>query len=646
MAPKYKTSNIEDEVQLRISADGFGAVEPKTLIQILQETVKRYRNDPALHVKRDGKWKVYTFGEYYEDSLRFGKSLLHLGVKRFDGVSIIGYNSPEWMIADIGTILAGCTACGIYTTSSPSACEHIVKDSGSSVVVCDGMSQLQKLIETHKNLPKLKALVVYNLSEVPEDLKCGIPIYTFEDFLQLGHEVGDDVIQQKMDAQKPGHCCTLVYTSGTTGNPKGVMLSHDNIVWTVTCVLGMVKRNLDYEITNADKIVSYLPLSHIAAQLADILLPVVSGLQVWFAQPDALKGSLVVTLKEVRPTVFLGVPRIWEKIAEKMWAVGKETTGLKKRIAEWAKSRGTQKSELGQYGNSGGVPCGFSLAHGLVLGRIKEALGLDQCILCYSAAAPISKKIIEYFASLDIPLYELFGQSEVTGPQCVGMRNIWRIGACGQTIDGSQTRVAEGTEELLFKGRNIMMGYLNSPEHTTETIDEDGWLHSGDCGKIDEDGFVTITGRIKELLITAGGENIPPIIIEDAIKEEIPLVANAMVIGDQRKFLSALLTFHVTLDDGTPTSNLDPKSLEILKELKSSAKTIDEAKACAKVKEYLDERMKRVNARATSRAQNIGKYEILPTDFSISGGELTATMKVRRKIVIEKYSELVEQIYA
>lgn len=646
MSLKYTTSNIEDEVQLRIGTEGFAAAEPKTLIQVLQGTVERYRNNPAMNVKRDGKWKVYTFGEYYDDCVRFGKSLLHLGVNRFDGVSIIGYNSPEWIIADIGAILSGCTACGIYATSSPSASEHIVKDSGSAVVVCDGLSQLEKIIAIQKNLPKLKALVVYNLTVIPESIQCGIPIYTFEDFLKIGNEVGDDMIQQKMDAQRPGHCCTLVYTSGTTGNPKAVMLSHDNIVWTVTCVLGMVKRNLNHDITNVDRIVSYLPLSHIAAQLADILLPVVSGLQVYFAQPDALKGSLVVTLKEVRPTVFLGVPRIWEKIAEKMAAVGKETTGLKKRIAEWAKSRGTLKSELAQYGNSGGVPCGFSLAHALVLARVKEALGLDQCLLCYSAAAPINQKIVEYFSSLDIPLYELFGQSEATGPQCCGMRNIWRIGSCGQTIDGSQTRVMEGTEELLFKGRNIMMGYLNAPEPTRETIDEDGWLHSGDCGKIDEDGFITITGRIKELLITAGGENIPPIIIEETIQEEIPLVANAMVIGDQRKFLSALLTFHVVVDDGTPTNDLDLKALGIIKEIQSSAKTIDEAKACGKVRAYLEEGMKRVNARATSRAQNIGKFEILPTDFSISGGELTATMKVRRKVVLEKYSELVEGIYA
>jgi long-chain-fatty-acid--CoA ligase ACSBG len=207
--------------------------------------------------------------------------------------------------------------------------------------------------------------------------------------------------------------------------------------------------------------------------------------------------------------------------------------------------------------------------------------------------------------------------------------------------------VVDGTDELIFGGRNIMMGYLKGEQQTKETIDDDGWLHSGDCGKIDEDGFMTITGRIKELIITAGGENVPPVIIEDTIKEELPLLSNVMVIGDRRKFLSALFTLRVTVDkEGHPTDTLDEKALSIMKEIGSSATTVAEARADEKVTAYLDAGLKRANGRATSRAQNVGKYTVLDHDFSINGNELTPTLKLKRKIVYEKYESVIEGLYA
>lgn len=571
---------------------------------------------------------------------------MKVGLQPYDGVSIIGFNSPEWAISDVGAIFAGGVAAGIYTTNNPPACEFIAKHSDSVVVVCDGVTQLEKFVAIEKNLPKLKALVIYN-EGVPAGLKCDTPVYAFDEFLALGKDVPDAVIEERIAVQKPGNCCTLIYTSGTTGDPKAVMISHDNLVWTIMSVVTMIKRNFGVQMSNNDRLVSFLPMSHIAAQLIDIMLPIVFGLQSYFAQPDALKGSLGVTLKEVRPTFFLGVPRVWEKIAEKMWAISAETTGIKKRIATYAKDKAAQKTAMAQYGKSGGAPCGFGIANALVLSRIKEALGLDQCVAAFSGAAPISREVVEYFGSLDIPLYEFFGQSEATGPQTVSMRGSWKIATCGRSIDGSLTRTVPETEELIFSGRNVMMGYLKGETQTKETIDEEGWLHSGDCGKIDEDGFMTITGRIKELLITAGGENVPPILIEDTLKEEIQVLSNAMVIGDRRKFLTVLFTLRVVVDsEGVPTDKLDPKALSICSEIGSSAKTVAEAKACPKLKEYIEAGVKRANKRATSRAQNIGKYEILDTDFSIHGGELTPTLKTKRKVVYEKYEAVIEAMYA
>ncbi|KAG6956252.1 hypothetical protein JG687_00010710 [Phytophthora cactorum] len=545
MATNYTTWKIDEEVKIRMTESGAGARPAMTASQAFQNTLAKYGSANALHYKKDGEWASYSFQNYYDKCCQFAKSLLHVGLERYQGVSIIGFNSPEWAIADVGAIFAGGVAAGIYTTNNPKACEFIAKHSDSGVVVCDGMKQLEKFLAIAKDLPKLKALVMWN-DVVPEGIQSPVPVYSFEDFMEIGKDVKDETLKEIMDSQKPGNCCTLIYTSGTTGDPKAVMISHDNVVWTILSVVGMIKRNFNHEMHNGDRLVSYLPMSHVAAQLIDIWLPICGGLQIYFAQPDALKGSLGVTLKEVRPTFFFGVPRVWEKIAEKM---------------------------------------------------------------------------------------------------C--MQGNWKISTCGRTIDGSETKVVPGTDELIFGGRNLMMGYLKGEQQTKDTIDEDGWLHSGDCGKIDEDGFMSITGRIKELLITAGGENIPPVIIEDTIKEELPLLSNVMVIGDRRKFLSALFTLRVTVDkEGQPTDTLDEKALHVMKEIGSSATTVAEARADEKVKAYLDAGLKRANGRATSRAQNLAKYAVLDHDFSINGNELTPTLKLKRKVVYEKYESVIESLYA
>ncbi|KAL7683358.1 putative AMP-dependent synthetase/ligase [Plasmopara halstedii] len=621
MASQYTTWKIDEEVKIRMAESGVGARPAMTAAEAFQNTLAKYGSANALVFKKDGEWTPYSFQTYYDKCRQFAKSLLHIGLQRYEGVSIIGFNSPEWAIADVGAIFAGGVAAGIYTTNSPKACEYIAKHSDSAVVVCDGVVQLEKFLAIQDNLPRLKALVLWN-DVVPEGIQSRVPIYTFDDFLDLGKDVNDETLKTIMDSQKPGNCCTLIYTSGTTGDPKAVMISHDNVTWTIFSVISMIKRQFNHDLHNGDRLISYLPMSHVAAQLIDIWLPICQGLQLYFAQPDALKGSLGVTLKEVRPTFFFGVPRVWEKIAEKMWSIAAQTTG----------------TALAQYGNSGGAPCGFGIANAVVLSRVKEALGLDQCIASFSGAAPISREVVEYFGSLDLPIYEFFGQSEACGPQACSMQGIWKISTCGRAIDGAETKVVPDTEELIFAGRNIMMGYLNSEQQTKDAIDQDGWLHSGDCGKVDEDGFMMITGRIKELIITAGGENVPPVIIEDTIKEELPLLSNVMVIGDRRKFLSALFTLRVVIDkDGQPTDTLDEKALHVMKEIGSSSTTVKEAKADEKVKAYLDAGLKRANTHATSRAQNVAKFTVLDHEFSVGGNELTPTLKLKRKVVYEKY---------
>ncbi len=319
-------------------------------------------------------WTTWTWTEYKQNVEAFAKSLISIGFEKFDAVNVLGFNAPQWHFANFGAIFAGGISAGIYVTNGPDACKYTSEHSEAKVVVVEGVKQLEKYYSIAKDLPKLKALVVYGPDSIPADVKdkVSIPVYKFDDFSKLGESVSDADLQARKDAQLPNEVTTLIYTSGTTGPPKAAMLTHDNITWTAQSQFSTMP-NLD----NDDLMVSYLPLSHIAAQMLDMHGPLLSGYQVWFAQPDALKGSLGATLKEVRPTLFLGVPRVWEKIYDKMQEVGKSTTGVKKVLSTWAKGEAAQHWKANQYESEESEPWFYSLAK-VLLGKVREALGLDR----------------------------------------------------------------------------------------------------------------------------------------------------------------------------------------------------------------------------------------------------------------------------
>jgi long-chain-fatty-acid--CoA ligase ACSBG len=329
--------------------------------------------------------------------------------------------------------------------------------------------------------------------------------------------------------------------------------------------------------------------------------------------------------------------------------------GIKKKLSKWAKGLGAQHSHLMQEGNGGGQPFGYWIANKLILSKIKEALGLDQCKGCFTAAAPISVDTLLYFASLDIPIYEVFGQSECTGPHTVSGPPCWKIGTCGRPMKGTESMLVPSTGELCYRGRHIFMGYMHMPDKTAETIDEDGFLHSGDVAAFDEDndtdnqgpsGFMKITGRIKELIITAGGENIPPVLIENEVKGACVAVSNCMLIGDKRKFLSLLVSLKVTVDaDAFPTDILAPDSLFIGKKIGSTATTYTEAKVDPLWKKCIDDAVKVANSKTTSNAQIIQKWTWLPTDFCERHGDLTPTLKLKRNVVTDKHASLIDTLY-
>lgn len=629
------------ELPIKVSTDqkSPASAKPFTVIEMVQNAVKQHGKIPAMRVERQGKWQEWTYEQYYADIIKFAKSLIAVGFQRHEAVSIMGFNSPEWFIADVGAIFAGGIAAGIYTTNGPESAHYVANHCDAKVVVVEDEEQLNKFLQIRDRLPNLKAIVMWT-----GEPKKGIEgVYSWSTFMKLGGDVSDQAMQERMDYQKPGHCCTLIYTSGTTGNPKAVMLSHDNLTWTASVCVAV----LDF--TKGDeRLISYLPLSHIAAQMTDLHGPIAIGGTVSFAKPDALKGTLVETLQAVRPTFFMGVPRVWEKIEEKMRSVGAANTGVKKALGDWAKKIGVQ----GNYNLLDGkpLPWGWNVASTVVFNNVKKALGMECVKLRATGAAPITLNTLEYFMSLDMPLYELYGMSESSGPHSFSFLGSVKMGSVGRTMPGAETWIAQPDEkeqgEICMRGRHVFMGYMKNAESTRNTIDGEGWLHSGDLGKVDKEGFIAITGRIKELIITAGGENVPPVLIEDNLKAALPAISNAMLIGDKRKFLSCLITLKNEPDaDGNPTDKLFGPAVELANAVGSTATTVGEAVVCEKFLQAIQEGVNRANKQAVSRAQHINKWKVLPTDFSLAGNELTPTMKLKRRIVVAKYEELIENFY-
>jgi len=426
------------------------------------------------------------------------------------------------------------------------------------------------------------------------------------------------------------------------------MISQDNITWIIRVSQDVFQWKQDQE-----SCVSYLPLSHVAAQVIDIYLTMFGGATVWFADKYALQGSLIETLVEAQPTRFIGVPRVYEKIADKLQEVAAKGGRLQKAVSSWAKEAALEEHRGRMRGEKGGS-LAFLSAQRLLFSRIRDRLGFSSAIGLYSGAAPLSEQTFNYFLSLDLPIQELLGSSETCGPQSVSLPGTGtRPGSVGRCFEHFETEIldpdSQGVGEIITRGRQICLGYLWDEKGTRELIDEDGWVHSGDLGRVDEDGFFYVCGRIKELIVTAGGENVAPVSIEDAIKEELQVLSNVVVVGDKRKHLAVLLTLRTIADPtGDPNEELVPMVRDWLRQIGSKASSAREAldQDCPKVRAALSAAIEAANHKAVSRASKVQKYVLLPNDFSITTGELTPTLKVKRHFVAEKYAAEIEQMYA
>jgi len=590
--------------------------------EVFADTVSKYGDRPALRVKNGGEWKTVTWSSYGRDARLAARALIKLGVEPGKGVSLIGNNNPEWLVADVGAILAGAMPAGIYTTNSPEQVRYITDHCEAKVSFADTPTQVAKLVAEKERLPLLETVVQMTGSVTSSLADAGggkLRVLGWDEFLALAKDVPESQLEERIKAQKPDDVCTLIYTSGTTGEPKAVMITHTNIVWTAGSLLPTL--NLGHE----DVTLSYLPLSHVAEQILTIHGPMAMGSLVYFAESIEKLGE---NLAEVRPTLFMGVPRVWEKIQAKMMAAGAKAKPIQKKLVTWAKKTGLAAGFAEQRKER--KPLLFPVAKKLVFDKVRQRLGLDRTRLCVTSAAPISRDTLEFFLALGVPVLEVYGMSECTGPATYSPPENYRTGKCGICLPGAELKIAEDGE-ICMRGPHVFKGYLKDPDATKNALDADGWLHSGDIGTIDKDGFLQITDRKKDLLITAGGENIAPQVLEGHLKG-IPVVAQAVVIGDRRKYLAALVT-------------LDPERLKSEAELAGSpARTVDEAATCNVFRKHLEKQIETVNGKL-ARVQTIKRFAIIAAEFTIDGGELTPTMKVKRKVVNEKYKVEIEAMY-
>mmetsp|Transcript_17801 Transcript_17801/g.43577 ORF Transcript_17801/g.43577 Transcript_17801/m.43577 type:complete len:1129 (-) Transcript_17801:373-3759(-) len=644
-------------------------------------------------VPRDD-WKKWTYEQYYQDCEHFATSCVAVGAKQFGTVAIWGFNSPEWVIAAMGSTCFGGKFAGIYPTDTPKQVQFKLHHSSADVMVVEDLKKHDAVKKIVEELPDLKAIVIWGATVENDEIKRSkgepVKVFSWKSFLETAK---DDEGKSKKDLEgmrskiKPGHCAALVYTSGTTGKPKAVMLSHDNVIFEISAG----SREFDFMGSSAqpERQLSYLPLSHVAGFDADIGIPLwttamsPSWVEIYFARPyDLRAGSLRDRLICIKPTIFIGVPRVWEKIAEKMQARAKSISGTKKSLATWAKKKGLLFAEACNLGGKGSAPFMYSLANTLVLKRVKLALGLEECKIGLAGAAPMQKHTQEYYGSLGINVNEMYGMSETTGAITISTETCHMWGTVGYPLPGCEIKVFRRSGEnevknkveaspardlfhpkpseegeICFRGRNNMMGYLANPalgdahvalikKKNEEAIDSEGWLHSGDKGSIGKNGMLMITGRYKEIIIGAGGENVAPVPIEDNVKKECELVSNIMMFGDKKKFNVCLITLR-----SQDSTGFEPGGDELDFTASNFVDGITKISQAVESKGYIDEIWRAIDATnnngeiSPSRSSNIQKFTILPRDFSVETGELTSTLKLKRSVVAKMYKEVLDRMY-
>ncbi len=582
----------------------------------------RRANSPdqtAYLVRTDGQWKPMTWKEADERVDRIAAGLVELGIRPGDVVSILGRTCLEWALCDLAVLRAGGVSVGIYPTLIGEQCAYILENSATRWLFLEDAHQADKLSPFFDKLPSLDRPILWEPPEGEHDFMClkdleerGSPALETNPGLTLGTE----------EKIQPEDVAVLIYTSGTTGPPKGAMLTHRNVMAELEMLdtLGATDHR--------DVMMFFLPLAHVGERIPGHYSRIYRGVSAAFVEDFS---RILDDMREIRPTVFGSVPRIFEKAYARVRSEVDQASPLAKRVFQWAERVGRAASRLEQAGRPLPVSLRLqrALADRLVFRRIREIFG-GRVRYFLSSSAPISLEIIEFFDAAGMRILEAWGQTEVSCFATINLEDDYRLGSVGKALPGTELRIAEDGE-ILVRGAIVFKGYLNQPELTAETLTEDGWIRTGDLGRLDQDGFLWITGRKKEIIITAGGKNVTPANIENLLKDH-PLIDQALVHGDRRKYLTALL-------------GLDPENLEAWAAEKGIGYTsyeaiLDNPALLDVVQVIVDE----VN-RHFARYETIKRFALLPRLLDVEKGELTPTMKIRRRIIEERFKDLLDSLY-
>ena len=590
----------------------------KNTPQLLINNANQYPDEPAISIKDvNGQWQTDSWADFFEYAMQISKSLLALGLQPNEKISIYSYNRKEWFGCYVATQMLNSVGVGVYHTCSPEEVEWVVGNSDSKIVFVgnnpndNGEAEKMpnhRLLNIIDRLTKVEVVVMMEGIDTLNHDK----VIIWDEFIARGESINESEVLTRIDEIDPDSTSCLIYTSGTTGNPKGVELTHKNWIFELESV------EKTFQFSQGDKYVSWLPLAHVFGQLVDNHYWIRKAMHLHIVDSPLY---VVDYAKEVKPHLFIGVPRIYEKIYSNLKAAidGKAILRIGLKIP------------------------GLS---NVFKSKLKEATGFSETRFAISGAAPISPDILTLFQSLGIPLFEGYGMTENTAGATINYEGNNKIGTVGKAMPGTEMKIAEDGE-ILIRGNHVMKGYYNNPGATAETIIE-GWLHTGDVGKIDSEGFISITGRQKEIYVSSGGKNIAPLVIEETMKS-IPLLSQCFLVGDGRKYCSALFTLDVGAilrDKIGVQSNAIPKDpREQLTMLGEKGHSLSDFTESEDVKSEIQSFVNDLNGQF-SNPEQLKKFSILPRDFTIDDGELTPTLKIKRKQIRENWSEMIESMYS
>ena len=584
--------------------------------EMLKETVDRFGDRTAYRSILDGgEMDAVSWSDFYDNVRRAGKSLIALGVGKDDKANILSYTNYRWVLTDLAMATIGSCAVGIYHSLLAKDIAHIVRHSDAVLIFAEDEGQLATLMEIRAEIPEVRKVILFSGTAPADDW-----VITYDEFLGLGAEVDDETLEARIADVDAGDAATIVYTSGTTGIPKGAVLTHDNITFTAQSVWGSVDSR------DGDETLLFLPLAHVFARTL-VFTAMAAGATTTFARS---MNTIAEDFKIVRPHWFPSVPRVYEKVHSKIISGAQAKGGLALKIFNWACRVGLRVSDLKVAKKP--IPPLLSMQYGLatklVFSKVQEALG-GRVRWCISGAAPINPDIARFFHAAGVLIVEGIGMTENTSFSNLNRYDNYRFGWVGPTGPGIEQKT-EDDGEILYRGRNVMREYYKMPAETAETLTSDGWQHTGDLGEIDDEGFLKITGRKKDLIVTAGGKNVAPSAIEGLIATS-KYISQICVIGDRQKYLTAL----ITIDADNVTA--------FAEEMGIAADKLDELLKNEAVNELIRSAVEEKNTELSS-FETIKDFRLLD-EFSIENGLLTPTLKVKRNIAMERFADVIEEMY-